>query len=913
MATRDWKKYVREHLPPLGLIGAREQEIFDEITQQLDDAYSEALARGAAPSQAHERAISRIPDWNALAREIRRAEQPIVAEIYQRVPHDWRAAMQEENLRKFRGGNMFADFFQDLRYAARMLRKSPGFTAIAVLTLALGIGANTAIFSVVNSVLLQQLPFPNSSRVMILHRGEDGSIPYPEYQDLQAQNQSFDPIALWRRDSFNLTGSGDAERIPVRMISANFFSILGMQPLAGRMFHADEDRQGAAPVALLSEGLWRRKFAADNNVLGKIISLSGHDYTIIGIMPELKFFSKSDVYLAVGQWAQPSFYRRGSGFGTIAIGRLKPGVSLVQARADLARVANNLAAAYPKEDTGLKFSATSMRESRVGELRQTLLLLFGAVGFVLLITCVNVANLLLARANSRRREIAVRIAMGAGRFRMIRQLLTETVLLATLGGAFGLLLATWGTRAILSVAPAGVVTTSGAALDARVLIFTLLISMLTGIFFGILPALKTSHPDLQKTLKEGGRGSTGGHQRVQSLLIVPEVALAMVLLVGAGLMIRSLTGIWAVDPGFDPHNLLTFSISLSPTKATNGPKIRMMYSQLFDGLETLPGVESAAVNFGNLPLTGDSDISFWREDQKRPDSESQMPDAMWYAVSPEYISAMKIPLLRGRFFNPRDVETAPAIAVIDERMARKLFPNEDPLGKQLHLTFFDEVVQIVGIVGDVKHNGLAASADDESQCQLYMPFRQVPDALMPLLGNNVSTVLRTAVPPLQLVSAVRQQVKAADDQQVMYGETSMDEILAGSLSFRLFSMLLMGVFAALALLLACVGIYGVISYLAGQRTHEIGIRMALGAQPRDVLRLVLARGMLLQLLGVAAGIGIALPLMRLLTSMLFSVKPSDPLTFAGVALILIVVGLLACYIPARRASRVDPLVALRYD
>nr|HEV7953749.1 ABC transporter permease [Candidatus Acidoferrales bacterium] len=911
---RDWKQYVREHLPPLGLSGAREQEITDEIAQQLEDAYSEAISRGSTREQAEAHAEAQICDWNLLAQEIHRAEHPITHEIATRAPQHLRSAFDEENFRKRRGGNVFADLFQDLRYALRMLRKSPGFTAIAVLTLALGIGANTAIFSVVNGVLLQQLPFPQPGRVMILHRDQFSSIPYLEYLDLQTQNQSFDPIALSRRDSFSLTGSGDAERIPVRMISADFFSILGMQPLAGRVIRADEDRQGAAPVALLSEGLWRRKFAADTNILGKSISLNGRDYTIIGIMPEIsKFFSKSDVYLAIGQWAQPSFYRRGYGFGTVGIGRLKPGVSLLQARADLTRIAKNLASAYPKEDTGLKFSAISLHESSVGELQQTLLLLFGAVGFVLLITCVNVANLLLARANSRKREIAVRMAMGASRFRMIRQLLTETVLLATLGGALGLLLAMWGTRAILAVAPEGLVAVGGAALDARVLIFTLLISMLTGIFFGILPALKTSRPDLQKTLKEGGRGSTGGHRRVQSLLIVSEVALAMVLLVGAGLMIRSLTRVWAVDPGFDPHNLLTFSISLSPTKATNGAKAKTTYMQLLEGLDNLPGVESASVNFGNLPMTGDSDIPFWREDQKKPDSENQMPDAMWYAVSPEYLSVMRIPLLRGRFITSRDVETAPAVAVIDERMARKLFPNEDPLGKQLHLTFFEEVVQIVGIVGDVKHNGLAATADDETQFQLYMPFRQVPDALMPILGNNVTTVLRTSLPPLQLVSTVRQEVKAVDDQQVMYGENTMDKILEGSLAYRRFSMLLMGVFAALALLLACVGIYGVISYLAGQRTHEIGIRMALGAEPRHVLLLVLSRGMLLQLLGVGAGIAIAVPLMRLLSSMLFGVKPTDPFTFAGVAALLIVVGLLACYVPARRASRVDPLVALRYE
>jgi predicted permease len=911
---RDWKQYVREHLPPLGLSGAREQEIVDEIALQLEDACTEALSRGLMSKPAEAHAVAQIPDWDALAKEIRRAEQPIANEIVSHVPQNLRAALDEENFRKRRGGNMFADLFQDLRYALRMLRKNPGFTAIAVLTLALGIGANTAIFSVVNAVLLQRLPFPESGRIMIVQRGTGGSVPYPEFQDLQAGNKTFDPIALYRLESFTLTGTGDAERIPVRMISADFFTILGIQPLAGRMFHADEDRQDIAPVALLSEGLWRRKFAGDTSVLGKNIALSGRDYTIIGIMPVIsRFFSRSDVYLPIGQWAQPSFYQRGAGFGTHAIGRLKPGVSLAQARADLTQVANNLAAAYPKEDSGLRFTALPMREYSLGGLQQVLLLLFGAVGFVLLIACANVANLLLARSNSRTREIAVRIAMGANRFRVVRQLLTETVLLAAFGGALGLLLAAWGTRAMLAAAPTGFMGTQVFGLDARVLIFTLFISMLTGVFFGILPALKTSQPDLQRTLKEGGRGSTGGHGRVQSLLIVSEVALAMVLLVGAGLMIRSLAHIWSVNPGFDPHNLLTFSISLSPARASDGAKIRTMYSQLLEGTRALPGVESAAMLFGNLPLTGDSELSFWREDQQRPASESQMPNALWYAVSPEYFSAMKIPLIRGRVFTAQDIESALAVVVIDEKMAHKLFPNEDPLGKQLHLTFFEKVAQIVGIVGDVKHYGLTDSSDADSQYQLYLPYRQVPDRLMPLLANNSRVLLRTAMPPLQLVAAARQQVKAVDDQQAMYGEATMDDILGSSVAFQRFTMFLMGAFASLALLLACVGIYGVISYLVGQRTHEIGIRIALGAQPRDVLRLVLARGAVLQLVGVGVGVGIALPLMRLLTTMLFGVTPADPATFLGVALLLIVVGLLACFIPARRASRVDPLVALRYE
>jgi predicted permease len=812
------------------------------------------------------------------------------------------------------GWEWFEHLAQDVRYSLRILRKNPGFTAVAIFTLALGIGANTAIFSLVDAALLQQLPFPEPNRVLVLHRWGGSSIPYPEFLDLQAQHRSFELLALHRRDSMNLTGAGEPERVVVRMVSPDFFPIIGLQPLLGRTFTKDEDRLGATPVVVLSESLWRGKFKADPKLVGSSVNVAGQARTVIGIVPSLpKLFAQSDVFYPIGQWSEPAFRERGNGFGAFGLARLKPGVTLVQASSDLSRIAANLASAYPKEDTQLTLTALPFRAANLGDLARILQLLFGAVGFVLLIACANVANLLLARSTSRQRELAARIALGATRNRIVLQLLTETLLLSTLGGGLGLGLAVWGTRAMIVAAPAGLLPGDGAAVDLRVLFFTLLLSVLSGALFGLIPALKASRVDVQATLKEGGRGSSGRHHRAQNFLVVSEIALAMVLLIGAGLLIRSLARVWAVNPGFDPHNAVTFSIALSPDKADNAVKARLMYVQLMDGLRSLPGVDSASVVLGNLPLTGVSDFWFYREDRPKPDKNTDMPDAIWYAVGPDYLRVMRIPLLSGRFIAAQDAEGAPAVAVIDERMARKLFPGEDPLGKTLHLLFFDENVQIVGVAGTVRQFGLDVPPDANSQYQLYIAFRQVPDRLIPVLTKNSAVVARTSASGLATFYAVRQLVRAVDNQQVMYGEGTMDQLLDGSLTSRRFSMMLLGAFAGLALLLASIGIYGVISHLVGQRTHEIGVRVALGAQRGDVLRLVLGRGVHLDLLGVALGIAAAVPLMRLLSNQLFGVTPADPLTFAGVAVLLTCVAVAACYIPARRAMRVDPMVALRYE
>lgn len=824
------------------------------------------------------------------------------------------AAQLREANRELRGLPRVETFAQDLRFALRGLRKNPGFALICVLTLALGIGANTAIFSVINAVLLQRLPLPEPNRVLVIHRYEGSSLPYPEFQDLQAQTQSFELLALHRRDNMNLTSAGEPEREVVRMCSPDFFAILGMRPTVGRVYRKEEDRLGAAPVVVISESLWHRKFNSDPKAVGSSATLAGQDYTIVGVVPDLpKQFANSDVFFPIGQWTEPSFLVRGSGFGTAGLARLKPGATLEQARVDLNHVAKNLAAAYPKEDAELTFSALTFGDSLVGSAREPLLLLFGAVGFVLLIACANVANLLLARATKRKRELAIRVTMGAGRWRVIKQLLTETALLAVLGGALGLLIAIWGTRAIIVASPSGLLNAGEVSINPRILLFTSALSVLTGILFGMIPALKAARVDVLETLKEGGRGSTMGHQRAQSLLVIAEVALALILLAGAGLLIRSLVSVWRVNPGFDARNVFMFVVAPSAETASNGPRLREMYGRLIERLEALPRADSAAVTFGNLPFTGESDIDFWREDRPRPEKLTAAPDALWYAVTPDYLRVMHIPLLRGRFVNLRDSETSQRVAVINDGLARRVFPGEDPLGKHVYLTFFEQSVEIVGIVGTVKHFGLDIAPKDDNELQLYMPFRQIPDRLMPLLAKNSTVVVRSVLQVSSVAAAVRQEVRKVDSRQVMFGEGTMQELVDESLGFRRFSLTLLGVFAGLALVLSSIGAYGVISNLASQSIHEFGVRMALGAQRRDVLRLVMLRGLRLDLLGVGIGVAGGVPLMRLLSKQLFGVAPTDPLSFAVAAMLLSAVALLACFIPAYRATRVDPLVTLRYE
>lgn len=863
-----------------------DEEFADELGSHLEMLTEENVRRGMAREEARRAAKIRLGG----------AEQ-----------------LRETN-REQRGLPLVETFFQDLRFAVRGLRNNPGFALVCILTLALGIGANTAIFSVINAVLLQQLPFPEPDRVVVIHRHEGSSIPYPEFLDLQAQTKSFELLALHRYDNMNLTSAGEPEREIVRMCSPDFFAILGIRPVLGRTFTSEEDRLGAAPVIVISESLWRRKFNGSPATIGNNATLAGQDYTIVGIVPDLpRQFVSSDVFFPIGQWAEPTFRLRGEGFGSVGLARIKPGVTLEQARVDLNQVASSLAATYPKEDTDLRFSALTFRASSIGGAQRPLLLLFGAVGLVLLIACANVANLLLARSTKRKRELAIRVAMGAGRGRVIWQLLTETSLLALLGGAVGLVLAIWGTRAIVAASPSGLLSAQGVELNLRILLFTAALSLLTGILFGIIPALKAARVDVQETLKEGGRGATAGHQRAQSVLVVSEVALALTLLAGAGLLIRSLDRVWQVNPGFDTRNILSFVVAPSAETASNGPKLREMYGRLIERLEALPGADSASVAFGNLPFTGESDVEFWREDRPKPEKMTDAPDALWFAVTPDYLRVMRIPLLHGRFVTPADSETGQKVVVINDAIARKVFPNEEPVGKHIYLNFFEQSAEIVGVTGTIKDFGLDTPPDQDNELQLYIPFRQIPDRLMALLAKNSRVAMRSVAQPGSIAPAAREAVRAVDSRQVMFGETTMQELLDGSMGFRRFSLMLLTVFAGLALLLASIGIYGVISNLVSQSMHEFGVRMALGAQRRDVLRLVLFRGARLDLIGVALGVAGGLPLMQLLSKQLFGVTPADPLTFAGAAVLLSAVALLACFIPAHRATRVDPLVTLRYE
>ncbi len=812
--------------------------------------------------------------------------------------------------------------WKDVSYGIRMLAKNPGVTLVAVLTLALGIGANTALFSVVNGVLLRPLPYPHPEQLVTLRESKPnfamGSISYPNFLDWKKDNRTFASMAIVRGNrSFILTGLGEAEQVNAAFVSSEFFEQLGVNPVLGRMIAPGEDRIGAAPTVMITAGFWKRKFGSAPDVLGKSLTLDGRDYTIIGVIPAtfdlLGSLSSREVYVPIGQWNNPLLMNRASGLGIHGIGRLKPGVSIEQARADMESVTRNLAAAYPDADKGIGAAVIPFRKWMLGTVQPFLVVLFGAVGFVLLIACVNVANLMLVRSTGRTREFAIRAALGAGRTRVIRQLLTESVLLALAGGGLGLVLAAWGTRAALGVLPTSLPRAGEIGLDARVLIFTMASSLLAGILFGLAPALKASQPDLHETLKEGGRGGSGARHRVQGALVAAEISLALVLLIGAGLMIRTLAALWNVNPGFDANKVVTFGLSLPPSMMNASPDaIRAALREVHSKFQSAPGVQAVSFSWGAVPLSADDEWLFWIDGQPKPVSENDMNWALDYVVGSDYLKIMGIPLESGRFFTAQDDERAPRVAVVDDVLANKFFAGQNPIGKRLHLSSTGQTVEIVGVVGHVNQWGLDADEREALRAEMYTPFMQLPDKAMALSASGVGVLVRSDKPAM-VFESIRQTNNQMNSQQVVYGAQTMNEIIASSLGTRRFSMILLGVFAALALVLSSVGIYGVISYLIGQRTHEIGIRMALGAQRKDVLRLVLVEGTRLALAGVGIGIVAALALTRLMANLLFGVSATDPLTFVGVALVLTIVALAACYIPARRAMRVDPIVALRYE
>ncbi len=807
---------------------------------------------------------------------------------------------------------------QDIRFACRILLQSPGFLLIALLTLAFGIGANTALFSVVNGVLLNPLPYPQPSQLVAVNERNAGQaqapISYLNFLDWQSQNRTFSSMAMYRHEDYNFTGGhGPAQRVNGFMISARFLSTLGVRPALGRDFDSSDDRLGAAPVVLLSDGFWHREFGGSPAILGHVITLNGANYTVLGVLPPSFLFYgiDRDLYVPLGQWNDPSFRDRRVDESAHAIGRLQPGVTLAQARSDMETIARNLAAQYPEADKDVGISLVPMKEDLVGNVRPILLVLLGAVGFVLLIACANVASLLLARSMARSGEFAIRSALGAGRTRLIRQLLTESVLLAAAGGLLGLALAFLATKAITTALPAELPRAADVAIDARVLFVTLGASLLAGIVFGLAPAIKMSRTNLPEVLRQTGRGAAGGRHRLQTLFVASEVAFAIVLLIGAGLMLRTFAALWKVNPGYNPDHAITFSVSLPSNAGTRAAETRARLRQFDATMRDLPGVEAVSVTLGSRPMIHDSELPFWIEGEPKPDNDNDMHPAMFYLVESGFQRAMGMTLLRGRFISEHDDENAPTVIDIDDALARRYFRGKDPIGQHIHIAQFDTEAEIVGVVGHVQQWGPGNDPRAAIEAQFYYPMMQLPPKLMPLVANVVAVVLRTDDDPAVLMPSVRRAVAQLDPNEIIYAVETMKGVLARSFSARRLSMILLAAFSALALALSCTGIYGVISYLVGERTHEIGVRMALGAQRSDVLRLVLGQGARMALLGVAGGIALAAGLTRLMSAQLYGISPRDPLTFAAVPLVLIFVVLGACYIPARRAASIDPTEALR--
>ena len=822
---------------------------------------------------------------------------------------------------------MIRDLWQDTRYGARMLRKSPGLTSVAVLSLALGIGAISTIFSFVNGVMLRPLPFHEPERLVLLDetalkRGVTSmSVSYPNFLDWREQNQSFEDIACFDTGGFNIgagTLGAEPEQLKGAFVTHGLFEILGVAPILGRTFTADEDQPDHDLVVILSYALWQRRFGGDPNILGQTVSLNNRPRVAIGVMP--KGFQFPEVAEAWGPLALTTKIYTRTDHGLSAIARLKPGVTLDQAQAEMTNIAAGIEQQNPVTNEGLSVNVIGLRASLVGDYKAALLILLGVVGFVLLIACVNVANLLLARATARQKEIAIRAALGANRKRIFRQLLTESLLLGLISGALGLMLAMWGMDLLLAAIPIDIPFWMKFDLDARVLGFTAACSLLTGFVFGTAPALEASNPDLNETLKEGGRSGTGsGRHRLRSLLVVAEIALSLVLLVGAGLMMRSFISLQSVNAGINPEGVLTTYIALPGAKYREPEKRIAFFSQLLDRVRTIPGVQSAGTNSG-LPLSGNNWGRSLTVEGFPVLSVGEAPMINHCVISPGYFSAMGISILKGRDFDERDItapkpqiavrgEVQPAsstgVTIIDERLAREYWPDADPIGKRIRFGPPEDNEPwhtIVGVVREVKHDRLDAS----TRMSVYLPFAQVP------IGGS-SLAIRTSGRPESLIGAVRNQVKELDPDLPLIRTMPMTEVVARSVWQPRLYTALFGVFAVVALILATVGIYGVMSYTVTQRTREIGLRMALGAQRQDVLKLVVGHGVIITAVGVGAGLAAAIALTRLMSSLLFNVTATDPITFAAVSVVLAGVALGACFVPALRAAKVDPMVALRYE
>jgi len=886
-----WLKTIWWQLSGFFRKGKIERRIEEEFRFHLEMRTQENIDRGMAPEEARTQARRQFGNLTYLT----------------------------EVSREIRGGAIMDMLWQDLRYGVRMLVKSPGFTAVAVLTLALGIGANTAIFSVTHAVLLRALPYGDADRLVIVweknQRTEQNVISPANFFNWQEQNSVFAGLAAFFDTRNSLSGDGEPEEVPGQITTDNLFSVLGVQAMLGRTFTPEDGKPGQNNVVVISYGLWQRRFGGDSNVIGRKVILNAVEHTVIGVLPpEVKWHVRRNSQTGRAAelwkpWAITSDLRQFRGRFICAVARLRDGVTLQQARAEMGTIAGRLAEQYKQFNSGYGINVVPLRQQFAGEIRLALLVLAGAVGFVLLIACANVANLLLARASARQKEIAVRAALGAGRVRILRQLLTESLLLAALGGVAGLVLAWWGTKVLVSLSPPELGDFQHVEISAPVLGFTFAVVLLTGVVFGLVPATEASKIRLSGTLKETGRSLAGNtrSRRLGSALVVAEIALALVLLLGAGLLVRSFLRLQGVDTGFNARNVLTMRVALpgAPGARYNDDAKRInFFTQALERMQTLPGIEAVgAINY--TPFLGlGTTTGFDIEGRPRPPTVQAMNSTGVCVTDQNFFRALEIPLKRGRLFTEQEVREKRNVVVINEALAKKYFPNEDPLGRRLTIALSPQPVptEIIGIVGDAKHTGL----DQQTEPMSYWPIAQGPYPFM-------TFVLRTRGEPAAVAAAVRHVVQTLDPQQPIGEVRTLSSLVGDSIARQRFNTLLLAVFAVVALLLSAVGIYGVMSYGVAQRTHEVGIRTALGATAADILRLVLKQGMKLTLLGVAVGMLAAVTLTRLLKNLLFSVGATDPLTFVTLPLLLASVALLACYLPARRAAKVDLLVALRYE
>src|SRR5437764_1157227 len=895
----DFKIEIRARLAELSLSPVREVEIVEELSQHLEEEYERALSCGASEDEARQQALEQLNAPDLLGRELKHVER--------------RVSQNPVTLGAEGKITIFADLWQDLRYGLRSLLKNPSFTIIAVIALALGIGANSAIFSVVNAVLLRPLPFKNPAQLVMVwenatHLGFPKNTPSPpNFVDWQKQNTVFTGMAAMSEHSFNLTGVGEPERLDGRRVSANLFDLLGVPALLGRTFVPDDDRPGTH-VVLLSYSLWQRRFGSDPSVVGRALTLNGESYTVIGIMPRFVqlpgFANRNDQLWVPIAFPAEEASQRGNHFLEV-IARLKPGITLKQAQAEMETIAARLAQQYPDYNTRIGAVVVPLHEEVVGDIKPALLVLLGAVGFVLLIACANVANLLLARAAVRQKEIAVRLALGANQSRLIRQFLTESVLLAMFGAGLGLLLAFLGLRALRTFIPASISQVETINIDARVLIFTALVAVVTGIAFGLAPAIQGSHLNLNDTLKEGGRDSAGGSKgnRARSLLVIGEVAISFVLLIGAGLLINSFFHLRNLDPGFRADHLLTMKVDLSEVKYPDRERRAAFFDEVMRRVRELPAVQSAAVA-DNLPLTFDGNSMTIGVEGMPDPPPGQRPDVIFRAIGPGYFNTMAIPIVGGRDFTDQDKADSKDVVAISEKTAQHFWPGQDPIGKRLKpgsSTSKSEWREVIGIVKDVRQNDLIALP----KMQMYFSYRQPKE----IAANAL--VVRTTIEPMSLAGSVRNAIWSVDKDQTVAQIDTMDHIVAEAVARQRFSMVLLGVFAVLALLLASVGIYGVMSYSVAQRTREIGIRMALGARRVDVLQMTVGQGLKLVGAGMILGLGAAFLLTRVLATLLYGISATDPITFIGISVVLLAVAILASYVPALRATKIDPITALR--